>query len=276
MIDNLPKFFIRRPTLFWSLVVGIIAYGVISYIRMPKLEDPAVPIKQLSVVALYPGSDLSTIELEVAVPLEDALRTLPDVKKIRTDLMPGRALIGVEFAKEMPMREIEQHFDMARRKVSDASLALPSGVTPIVIDDMMDVYGLLYAFYGDGYSYKELEKYAKLLRRELLTVPGVKRVNIGGTQSEVINVDFTPEFIKANGLMPTQLMMALQSTTGTIDAGRALSGSQRVSLQVTEGVTTVEDIENILISTPEGKKVRVGDIAKVSRQYADPRTNAVY
>lgn len=276
MIDNLPKFFIRRPTLFWSLVVGIIAYGVISYIRMPKLEDPAVPIKQLSVVALYPGSDLSTIELEVAVPLEDALRTLPDVKKIRTDLMPGRALIGVEFAKEMPMREIEQHFDMARRKVSDASLALPSGVTTIVIDDMMDVYGLLYAFYGDGYSYKELEKYAKLLRRELLTVPGVKRVNIGGTQSEVINVDFTPEFIKANGLMPTQLMMALQSTTGTIDAGRALSGSQRVSLQVTEGVTTVEDIENILISTPEGKKVRVGDIAKVSRQYADPRTNAVY
>lgn len=245
--------------------------------QMPKLEDPAVPIKQVNVVALYPGADAATVELELAIPLEDALRTLPHVRSIKTDVYPGQAVIGVEFIRELPMNEVEQHFDMARRKVSDASIALPQGaMEPIVIDDMMDVYGLLYGFYGEGYTYSELEKYAKLLRRELLTVPGVKRINIGGTQSEVINIEFTPEFIRSNGLMPTQLMMAVQNATGAVATGRNLSGTQRMSMEVTEGIRTVDDVANILINTPEGKRVRLGDIAKVSREYNDQVRNAVY
>ena len=276
MIERLPKFFVNRPTLFWSIIVGILAYGVLSYLRMPKLEDPAVPIKQLSVMALYPGADVDQMELKVAVPLEDALRTLPDVNKLKTDITPGRVMIGVEFAKELPMTEIEQHFDMARRKVNDATLRLPQGVTPIVIDDMMDVYGLLYAFYGEGYTYKELEKYAKLLRRELLTVPGVKRINIGGTQSEVIEVEFTPEFIKANGLIPLQLMSDIQQATGIVDAGQAAAGDYRLTMHVTDAIETVRDIESLLVNTPDGKKVRVGDIATVKRKYTEPRSNSVY
>lgn len=277
MMDRLPKFFIKRPTLFWSLMVAILLYGVISYWRMPKLEDPAVPVKQVSVVAMYPGADASTVELDVAIPLEDALRTLPNVRDIKTNVYPGRAIIGVEFIRELPMGDVEQHFDMARRKVADASMALPQGaMQPIVIDDMMDVYGLLYGLYGEGYTYKELEKYAKLIRRELLTVPGVKRINIGGTQDEVINIEFTPEFIRSNGMMPTQLMMAIQNATGAVETGRELAGSQRLTMEVTEGVNSVEDIENILINTPDGKKVRVGDIAKVTREYNDQIRNAVY
>lgn len=276
-MEKLAQFFVKRPTLFWSLMAGIILYGVLSYLRMPKLEDPAVPIKQVSVVTLYPGADATTVELDVAVPIEDALRTLPNVDKIKSDVTPGHAIISVEFVKELPLSEIEQHFDLVRRKVADVSLKLPQGaMEPIVVDDMMDVYGLLYAFYGDGYTSKELEKYAKLLRRELLTVPGVKRINIGGTRSEVINIEFTPEFIKSNGLIPTQLMLSLQSATGAVDAGRVRSGARRLTMEVTEGVKDIDDIKNILLSTPEGKKVRVGDVAKVTREYASPRTNSVY
>lgn len=276
-MEKLAKFFVKRPTLFWSLMAGIILYGVLSYIQMPKLEDPAVPIKQVSVVVLYPGADASTVELDVAVPIEDALRTLPNVDKIKSDVTPGRAITSVEFLKELPLSEIEQHFDLVRRKVADISMKLPQGVMePVVVDDMMDVYGLLYAFYGEGYTSKELEKYAKLLRRELLTIPGVKRINIGGVQSEVINIEFTPEFLKSNGLIPTQLMLSLQSATGVVDAGRVRSGSRRMTMEVTEGVKDIEDIKNILLTTPEGKKVRVGDVAKVTREYASPRTNSVY
>lgn len=276
-MDRLPKFFLQRPTLFWSLMVAILLYGVISYVKMPKLEDPAVPIKQFNVVAMYPGADAHTVELEVALPLEDALRTLPNVKKIKSDVSTGRAVIGVEFIRELPSAEVEQYFDLARRKVGDVAMKLPQGaMQPIVIDDMMDVYGLFYALYGEGYTYKELEKYAKLIRRELLTVKGVKRINIGGAQSEVINIELTPEFLKANGLLPTQLMMALQNTTSPINGGKALSGDQRITLEVTDGAKTVEDIENVLINTPEGKKVRVGDIAKVTREYTEQRRNAVY
>lgn len=276
-MNRLPEFFLKRPTLFWSLMVGIIVMGVLSYMRMPKLEDPSVPVKQVSVIALYPGADVSEEELNVVVPLEDALRTLPHIRKLKSDVTPGRAIINVEFDMELPSTEFEQHIDMLRRKMSDMAIKLPQGaMTPIVVDDMMDVYGLLYAFTGDGYTEKELERYAKLLRRELLAIDGVKRVNIGGTRQEVIDIEFTPEYIKANGLIPTQLMMALQSATGVVDAGLTPSGSRRMTMEVTEGITDEDDVANLLIDTPDSHKVRLGDVAKVNRKFEEPHRNAIY
>lgn len=267
----------QRTTLFWALMVGIIALGLLSYMRMPKLEDPAVPVKQASVVIIYPGADVHQVELEAALPLEDAIRTLPDVDKIKTECHDGQAVVSVEFVKELPMEQLEQHFDLLRRKASDLGAVLPQGCyEPVVVDDMMDVYGILYAFTGDGYDYSEMERYAKMLRRELLTVPGVKRINIGGTLSEVITVEFTPEQLMRNGLMPTQLMMALQSAAKTVDAGAVSVAGNRISLNVDQAVVTEDDLADLLIDTPEGKKVRLSDLARITRSYATPERNLVY
>lgn len=276
-MERVTRYFMQRPTLFWSLMAAIIMLGITSYARMPKLEDPAVPVKQVSVVAIYPGASVQEMELNVATPIEDALRTLPDVDKIKTDVSPGQAMISVEFDMETPIAELEQHFDLARRKASDAARTLPRGcMEPIVIDDMMDVYGLLYAFTGDGYELSELEDYAKMLRRELLTVDGVKRINIGGTRSEQIDIELTPEQIKRNGLLPTQIMMALQGATGAVDGGTANNDDRRMTIEVTEGVTSAADVANLLIDTPDGKKVRLGDIARVARRYSAPQRNAIF
>jgi multidrug efflux pump subunit AcrB len=271
------KFFLERRTLFWSLMAGIIVMGILSYRSMPKLEDPAVAIKQASVIVMYPGADAHRVELDVAQVMEDNLRTLPDVKKIKTECIDGRATFNVEFLRETPMTEIEQHFDMLRRKVNDTKPKLPQGcMDPVVIDDMMDVYGIFYAFTGDGYEYSELEKYAKLIRRELLTVKGVKRINIGGTRSEMIDIEFSAEALARNGLMPTMIAQALQSSTKCIDAGKIEQGEDRLSVDVTEGAATVDEIRNILIDTPEGKKVRLGELAKVSRVYTSPQTSGLF
>ena len=267
----------QRPTLFWSLMTGLLIIGILSYLGMPKLEDPSVPIKQVSVVALYPGGDAAAVERDVAIPLEDALRTIPDVDKIKTDVNSGQAVVTVEFAKETPKSAIEQHFDIVRRRVGDLAPRLPEGcMTPVVIDDMMDVYGLFFAFTGDGYELPELERYAKMLRRELLTVPGVKRINIGGTRSEVINIDVLPEQLRANGLLPTQIMLALNDATSAIDGGSVVSGSQRFPLRVTAGALSAAEVAEIKIKTPQGRLVRLGDVAKVTDGYAEPASNLFF
>lgn len=276
-MDKVTKFFMQRPTLFWSCMVGIIILGVLGYVKMPKLEDPAVPVKQVSVIALYPGADTHTVELDVAQPLEDALRTLPHLRKIKSECKPGQVMLNVEFLMETPIDELEQHFDLVRRKVNDVQMKLPQGcMAPIVVDDMMDVYGLFFAFKGDGYTLDEMERYAKLLRRELLSVPGVKRVNIGGTQSEVIDIELSPDQIKRNGLMPTQIMMALQGATSVVDAGKVDAGTTKLNVTVTEGVKDEQDVANILIDTPEGKKVRLGDIARIRRHHSTPARNQIF
>ena len=251
--------------------------GVFSYNNMPKLEDPAVAVKQASVVLVYPGATAHEVELEAVQVMEDELRTLADVKELNTDCRPGMAVIGVKFQDKVKMSEMEQHFDQLRRKANDVQSKLPSGCyAPIVVDDMLDVYGLFYAFTGDGYSYSELEKYAKLVRRELLTVKGVKRINIVGTRSEVINIIIDKEKLATTGLIPTQVMIGLQNAGKTVNAGNYENGDDRLQLRVNNELEDEQDIADMFIRTTTGKMIRIGDIATVKRAYAEPQTNGFF
>lgn len=263
--------------MFWSLMVGIIIAGVLAFIEMPKLEDPAVATKQAMVVAMYPGASAHDVELEVAQLLEDELRNLPDVKKVKSECQPGMAMITVEFKMTVLLSELEQHFDLLRRKVNDVAGRLPQGCyAPMVIDDMMDVYGIFYSFSGDGYDYPELYKYAKKLRRELLGVNGVKRVNIVGNRDEVINIILPKEKLSRNGIIPTQVMMSLQNADKKVAAGDYNSGSDRLQLRVADCVEDEKDIANLLISTFDGKQIRLGDVATIERAYSEPQRNGFF
>ena len=276
-MKHIPEFFLRRPTLFWSFMAFILLAGVIAFVQMPKLEDPAVATKQAMVAVVWPGADAHQVELQVAQPVEDALRTLPDVKKIKTECHDGTAMFSVEFEMSVTMDDLEQHFDLLRRKAGDVASRLPSGCyAPVVIDDMMDVYGIFYALTGDGYTYPELYQYAKLIRRELVTIQGVKRINIVGNRDEVINITFSKEDIARNGMLPTQLMMALQQATSTVHAGAYQVDGNRLQVRVSNALQDEEDVRNLLIGTLDGKQLRLGDMARVERAYAEPQRNGFF
>lgn len=274
---KMTEFFIRRPVLFWSLIAAILIAGVLAFVQIPKLEDPAVSAKQAMVVVLWPGASAHEMELKVAQMMEDELRALPNVKKVKTECQNGSSIFTIEFQMTVLNRDLEQHFDLLRRKVNDASLRLPQGCyNPMVIDDMMDVYGIFYAFTGDGYDYPEMYKYAKYIRRELLDVKGVKRINIAGNRDEVINIVLSKEQIARNGIIPTQIMASLQSAGKIVNAGKYQSGDERIALYVGSPVENEEDIRNLLIQTMDGKTIRVGDIARVERTYAEPQRNGFF
>ena len=267
----------QRPVLFWSLMAAILVAGVLSFVQMPKLEDPAVSAKQAMVVVPWPGASAHEIELEVAQLMEDELRALPDVNKVKTECRNGSAMFTVEFRMTVPEKELEQYFDLLRRKVNDAASRLPQGCySPIVVDDMMDVYGIFYALTADGYDYPEMYKYAKYIRRELLSVKGVKRINIIGNRDEVINIILSKEQITRNGIVPTQIMSALQTAGKKVNAGKYRSGDERIALYVGSSVESEEDIRNMLIQTLDGKRIRLGDIARVEQTYSEPQRNGFF
>ena len=274
---KITKYFIQKPILFWSLVVAVLIAGTLSFIQMPKLEDPAVSAKQARVVVPYPGASAHDVELKVAQYMEDELRALPNVDKIKTECQNGMAIFTVEFKMTVLNKDLEQHFDLLRRKVNDASMRLPQECySPIVVDDMMDVYGIFYSLTAPGYDYNDMYKYAKYLRRELLDVEGVKRINIAGNRDEVINITLSKEQITRNGIVPTQIMTALQSAGKTVNSGRYETGSERIAVFVDSDVENEEDIRNLLIQTMDGRKVRLGDIAEVERAYSEPQRNGFF
>lgn len=267
----------RRPVLFWSFMAAIIVAGVLAFVQMPKLEDPAVSAKQAMVVVPYPGASAYEVEQEVALLMEDELRALPNVNKVKTECQNGMVLFTVEFQMTVLNRDLEQHFDLLRRKVNDVSVRLPQGCSsPVVIDDMMDVYGIFYAFTADGYSYPEMYRYARFLRRELQQVKGVKRINIAGNRDEVIRIILSKEQIARNGIMPTQIMVALQSAGSVVNAGKYEGGDERLSIYVDDAMKNEEDIRNLLIPTSAGKMIKLGDIARVERGFSEPQRNGFF
>ncbi len=260
---KITEYFVKKPLIFWSLVVAFLVAGVLSFSIMPKLEDPAVSVKQAVVVIPYPGADVHKVELDVAQMVETELRTLPNVQTITTECSSGMAKFTVEFKMSVLMSEVEQHFDLLRRKVNDLAYKLPQGCSePVVIDDMLDVYGIFYALVSDGYDYSEMEKYAEYISRELSTVNGVKRVNISGARNEVINITLSKETLARNGMVPMQVMTSLQSAGKTFESGSYLNNGESYKFRVDNAVDTEDEIREMPIKTPDGKIIKLGDIAK--------------
>lgn len=277
MVTKITNFFMRRPVLFWSLIAGILIAGVLSFLQMPKLEDPAVAGKQAMVVVPYMGATAHEVELKVAQVMEEELRTLPKVRKIKSECQPNMVMITVEYEWSVLMKDLEQYFDLLRRKVNDSKSRLPQGCyDPIVIDDMMDVYGIFYSLTGPGYSFRELNDYAKVIKRELLSVPGVKRINLVGNRSEVINIRISKDKIARNGLIPTQLMMNLQNVGKVSSSGSFQKESDKIQLRVSNPIDNVDEIRDMMIQTSDGKQVRLGDIATVEREYSEPQRNGFF
>lgn len=271
------KYLVERPTLMWSFMVAILIAGLLSFIRMPKLEDPVVPVKQAVVAVARPGASVHEMELQVAQQVEESLRTLPDVRKVMTDCQQGQAMFTVEFEETVLMDEIEQHFDILRRRVNDLQQSLPPGcVASLVLDDQMDIFGIFYALQGDGYTPAELYDYAKLIRRELLGVKGIKRVSIYGDREETVNIILDKSKIAANGFLPTQIMMALQDVCEPVDAGKIDAGTSKLAVRVDTMVCTIDDIKNIYLPTINGSRVKLSDVAKVERDYAIPQRNGFF
>ncbi|MCQ2311273.1 MAG: efflux RND transporter permease subunit [Paludibacteraceae bacterium] len=267
-------YFVEHRVLFWSLMAILAAAGVGCFVLMPKLEDPATELHMATVIVPYPGATAQEVENEVAKPLEKTLYSLPNVKSITTTCKQDMVSVLLEFSESLTGEEVEKHFDLLRRRMHDMKGEFPNGTyEPIIMDDMTDVYGIMLAMTGDGYDYEELLQYAKYVRDELLHVKGIKRIHIAGIRPRQIDITLSRERLAANGLLPTQLMVALQNIGKPCPAGHLQAESDHLMLQVEKAGTTIDEVKEVMISSSDGRLVRLDDVVDdISFGFADPQT----
>ena len=252
------------------LVVG----GVISYYIMPKLEDPAIKVKQAMVITTYPGASAHEVELEVSDRIEKAIREMSGIDNVQSQSMNDLSLITVELETTVKDEEVEQHWDILRRKVANAASSLPSSASmPIVRDDFGDVYGMFYALTADGLTDQEMSDYAELVKRNVADIDGVSRVDIYGQRHECIYIEMRQEKMANLGVMPTEVIMTLNNQNKTTYSGYYDNGAHRVRVTVDDRFKRVEDIANMIIQGHDDEQLRVSDVARVYKGYADPTRN---
>jgi multidrug efflux pump subunit AcrB len=272
-MNKFVDFFLKRQTLFWAFLTIIVTGGVYAYMVMPKLEDPLISVKQVMVITYYPGASAHEVELEVTEIMEEELRTINNISDIRSTSSDNLSMITVNIDFSVPADEIEQRWDILRRKVANAASRLPSGaMAPVVVDDVSDIYGIVYSLRGEGYSHAELERYAQFIKRELIELKGVRRVSIYGTREECIDISLPKELIARNSIYATQIMSTVNAENQPVDADYYDTDGQRLRLDVGSMLRSEQDIQELIMQTPSGQQVKLNDIATVSREYVEPQT----
>jgi len=226
---NIGEYSVRNKVVSWLLVLILVGGGIWGFQNMGKLEDPAFTIKLAKVITLYPGATAQQVQNEVTYHLEDAIQRLEQVKDIKMSVSrPGASDILIEFKDKYRAEDFPNIFDELRRRITDAEKNLPPGAAkPMVIDDFGDVYGAYVALTGKGYSWRELWDTADRLKRELVLVPGVRKIVIDGTQPEVVYVDLSRARLGEMGISPANISAALKSQNVVADAGGVRSGQIR-------------------------------------------------
>ena len=271
---NISKWALDNRNLVNFLVFCLMVGGMVAYYAMSKLEDPEIKVRQAMVVTTYPGASAHQVELEVTDPLERSIREMASIDNVDSKSFADLSMITVELVTTTQPKEIEQQWDMLRRKVANAQSLLPEGASAsIVKDDFGDVYGMFFALTGDGLGDYELSEYANLIKREINDIDGVTRVNIYGRRNECINIELLEDRMAHLGVMPIEVLQTLSNQNSTSYAGYYDNGNRRVRVTVSDKLNNVEDIANVVIQGHEDDQLLLKDIAKVYEGYESVTRN---
>ena len=268
---DISRQFINNPTRVWLAILLLGVGGLFALLNIGRLEDPAFTIKTAVIVTHYPGASAQQVEEEVTLPLENAIQQLPSLDNVSSISSNGLSQITVNIASQYHSSELPQIWDELRRRVGDASRLFPPGVvTPFVNDDFGDVFGFFFAISGDSFTNPELVRYAEQLRRELVLVPGVGKVAIGGVIPQQINVDISLAKMAARGITLNQLAAILTRLNVVSSAGEIRVGSESIRLHPTGEFQSIDELGDLLVS-PHGASAttRLRDIATLSRGLTD-------
>lgn len=272
---NFSAWGVRNGALTLFAMILLAALGTGAYLRLGRAEDPSFAIKVMVVSAAWPGATAEEMQAQVADRIESRLQDLPHLDRLDTFVRPGTANITVTLRDTTPPREVAQLWYQVRKKVGDIAGQLPEGVRgPFFNDEYSDVYSAVLAL--TGADNPELVRQAERIRLRLLRVPGVEKVAVQGEIEQRIHVEAQHARLAQLGLPPTAIIEALSRQNPVAPAGVVETGTTRVHLRVGGGLDGVAAIRDVPVSAPDGRTLRLGDIAEVRRGLADPPAAAVY
>ncbi|MHC3384111.1 efflux RND transporter permease subunit VmeI [Vibrio sp. RC2502] len=276
-VTGIAAYFIRNRVISWMVSLIFLIGGIAAFFGLGRLEDPAFTIKDAMVVTSYPGATPQQVEEEVTYPLEKAIQQLTYVDEVNSISNRGLSQITVTMKNNYGPDDLPQIWDELRRKVNDLKVTLPPGVNePQVIDDFGDVYGILLAVTGDGYSYKELLDYVDYLRRELELVDGVSKVSVSGQQQEQVFIEVSMKKLSSIGLSPNTVFNLLSTQNIVSDAGAIRIGDEYIRIQPTGEFQSVDELGDLLI-TESGAQglIFLKDVAEIKRGYVEVPGNII-
>ncbi len=269
---NLTEWALGHRAIVLFLILAIAVGGVLAFPRLGQLEDPNFSVPSMTALIIWPGATAQQMQDEVLNRMEKKFEQLDHFEKVVTYARQGFAGMTITVKGGTSKADQREAWYQARKKFSDIRMELPEGVVgPLFNDEYGDVSGLLYAVKGDGIGQAELSDVAEDIKRRLLRVPMVKKVDIFGKQDKKVYVEFSHQRLAALGITPLAIAESLRNQNSVIPAGSVDTSGDRVLVRVTGQFASEEDIRNVPIAAG-GRLIKLGDFTTISRGFEDPPT----
>ena len=270
---NISKWALEHPALTRYLLVVLMVLGLFSYFKLGQDEDPPFTFRAMVIQTYWPGATAEQMAELVTSKIERTLQEVPYADKINSYSKPGASLITFQLAENSPAKDIDHLWYTVRKKVGDARNELPQGVQgPFFVDDFGDVYGVIYALSGPGFSYAELKQEADNVRQQFLRLHDVAKVDLFGEQQERIYIEAPQQRLSQLGLNMNEVLAQLGRQNAITSAGAVQGPGEQVLVRVAGQFGAVDALKEMPIRAASGQQLRLGDIAEIKRGYEDPQT----
>ena len=260
---NLTAFSLKHTRFTFVIFACIAALGLSSFLDIPRREDPLLNIPGASVVVIFPGASAIEIERLVVRPLEDSIKALDDVRKMRAVIKDGVVVLGIDFNWTVSPDKV---YDDVLRQVNKAKGSLPPGIHSVEVIRLttLNTATMQLAIVSPDASNARLEDIAENVRRRIESVRGVRTTERHALPSRQVRVTLNADRGSALRVPPLQVIGAIEAGSASIPGGTAEVGDRRFNIETSGAYRSLDDIRRTPISGSGTAVVRLGDIADVS------------
>ncbi|MFC3676449.1 efflux RND transporter permease subunit [Ferrovibrio xuzhouensis] len=267
---NLSAWALRHQSLIGFLMVILLAAGALSYMKLGRAEDPDFTFKIMIVRANWPGATAREVEQQVTDKIEKKLQETPFLNYVMSYSKPAESTVYVVLRDDTPPKQVPDIWYQVRKKVSDIRQTLPQGTQgPFFNDEFGDTFGTIYAFTADGFTHRELKDYVEDVREEVLRIKNVGKADLLGVQPEKIFIEFSNKKLANLGVTPQQIIDVIQAQNAQTASGVVQTSSDAIATRVSGEIKTARGLAELSIQA-NGRLLRLGDLADIRRDYADP------
>ncbi len=268
MLNRIISLSIKHKLITVLLTLFIVGFGLFSILQIPLGAVPDITNNQVQVITTSTNLSTQDVEQFITYPVELEMSNLPGVTEIRSISKFGLSVVTIVFDDRMGTYLPRQ---LIAEKIKNAISNIPEGFGTPEMGPITTGLGEIYQYildtkpgYEKDYSIMELRTIQDwVVRRQLAGIPGVVEVNTWGGYLKQYEVSINPETIKGLGISLIEVLHAVESNNNVAGGAYIEKTNQSYFIRGDGLVTSLEDLENVVIKNVEGNPVLVRDIAMV-------------
>lgn len=266
------KFFVRRPVTTVMFVLLFVVLGLVSFPKMNIERTPALDFPMVTATFVYPGAAPAEIESQVIKKAEDAISQVPELKKLTSQAFENGGYVMAEFNLGV---NVNDKASEVKSKIDALASEFPTDLRQPVIEKLNPLQTSVVDIALHGSNLRDLREYTEnVLANKLTGINGVASVSVFGGEKRAIRVALNPEPMAAHGVTIMDVVAAFGANNLNVPGGKIEIGSDSSNVRFIGEFESVDAIKNLHITTAEGQKFKVSDVATVTDSARDIETGA--